>query len=266
MKLLKVLSLIILTPFFLTACQTTKNSVCQSADNINIVSGAGECLAIHTAGTPSDNNTLLIFIHGDGTGGRASSYFYDDAERFGSKGIISVALIRPGYFAADGQKSTGISYRYQGNGYRLHIITEVADAIQNLKTKHQAKKVILVGFSGGSGIAGVILGKYPDLADAALLSACPCNVPKWRVARRGKNNWTSSLSPHNYIRNIKAKKVIVLMGGRDSNTKVILGEDYLRRAKEEGINVELIVVPSASHGGIIHTSEFSDSIKQLLKL
>ena len=164
-------------------CQTTSIESC-AADNLTRVWANGECLVTQTYGSPTKQNKLIVFIHGDGTSGGPSEYLYSKAQRYGSEGVISVGLIRPGYFDSAGRYSTGYSKRFAGDGYGSSIIDAVAAAVQALKNFYNAEHVVLVGHSGGSAISGVILGKYPSLAAGAVLVACPCNVPKWRIMRR----------------------------------------------------------------------------------
>ena len=160
--------------------------------------GNGECLIIKTFGSPAKQNKLIVFIHGDGTSGGPSDYLYSSAFRYGSEGVISVGLIRPGYFDSARNHSSGYSKRFTGDGYGPSIIDAVAAAVKALKNFYNPDHVVLVGHSGGAAISGVILGKYPALANGAVLAACPCNVPRWRIMRRGRNNWSLSLSPHSY--------------------------------------------------------------------
>jgi hypothetical protein len=60
-------------------------------------------------GQPEAGNTktLLVFLHGDTSRGGPSSYLYPVAAKYASQTVISIALIRPGYFDADHDESTG---------------------------------------------------------------------------------------------------------------------------------------------------------------
>jgi pimeloyl-ACP methyl ester carboxylesterase len=237
-----------------------------AADNLTRVRGADECLVIKTFGERAQETTLLVFIHGDGSGGGASDYLYKFAPRYAAKGTVVVGLIRPGYFDSNDNKSTGTSYRSAGDGYRAWVIESVAGAVTALKKFHGAAKVVLVGHSGGAAISGVILGRFPGLADAALLAACPCNVPEWRIMRRGKNNWTSSQSPHEFIDAIPAaSRVIAVTGSRDNNTFPKIAVQYVESLQKRGIDARYVEVEGASHNSVTQSDAFHAAIAELLK-
>ena len=240
-----------------------------AADNRVRVSANDECLVIRTYGEPAERTSLIIFIHGDGyrpdpSDYGPSDYMYRIAQRYGTKGVVAIGLIRPGYFDSRNNHSTGNSHREWDN-YQLDVIETVAAAVKVLKNHYKAENVILAGHSGGSAISGVIIGKYPGLVNAAVLGACPCNVPDWRTMRRGYNNWRLSLSPHDFIGEIdKNTKVVAVTGANDDNTEPVLARDYVASLKGKGIDATYIEVPGVGHNGIVRTRDFTTTISQLL--
>ena len=177
---------------------------CSSPDLVTRVTGGNECLVIHTFGAVAGNRTLVVFVHGDGSKGGPSDYLARAAERVSGNGVTAVALIRPGYYDSNDAKSTGNSYRRDGDGYRDDIIAAVAGAVSELKSHHGAERVVLVGHSGGAAISGIILGRYAGLVSAAVLAACPCNIDKWR-RMRGRRPWNRSRSPHTFVDAVSTK-------------------------------------------------------------
>jgi len=249
---------------FLTACQTTSVPTCIPDYKTGVAAGSG-CLVIETSGTTSTDPTLIIFIHGDGSRGGPSDYMFKYARMYGSKNIISVGLIRPGYYDSHSHYSSGNSYR-DNDIYRIDVIDSVSAAVTNLKKYYKAKNVVLVGHSGGAAISGIILGRSPGLIDAAVLAACPCDVPRWRKMRRGYNTWTRSLSPHAFAKNVPAKaRVIALTGAHDENTRTVLAHDYVNNLKARGINAKYIEVPKIGHNSILRTDAFTDAVKSALQ-
>lgn len=237
-----------------------------AADNLTRVRGGGECLVIKTYNAGAGAKTLLVFIHGDGSGGGPSDYLFSRAERYGKADVVAVGLIRPGYYDSQDNFSTGASYRSEGDGYRDHVVDAVTGALKELKAFHGAEKLILVGHSGGAAISGVILGREPGLADAAVLAACPCHVPDWRIMRRGSNTWTRSLSPHEFEDKIPAgTRVVAVTGSGDSNTRPEIAGAYIERLKTRGLDARFVDVPGASHNRVTRTDEFFAAIDQLLK-
>ncbi len=242
-----------------------------AADNKALVAANDECLVIRTYGESAERTSLIIFIHGDGyrrdpSDYGPSDYMYRIAQKFGAKGVVAIGLIRPGYFDSKGNHSTGNSYRGDGDNYRPDVIATVAAAVKVLKNHYKAEYVVLAGHSGGSAISGVIIGKYPDLVNAAVLAACPCNVPDWRIMRRGRNDFPFSLSPHNFIDKIDKKTTVVAVtGGNDENTKPVSARDYVASLKGKGIDATFIEVPGTGHNGILKTNGYKTAITQLLK-
>ncbi|WNK00627.1 alpha/beta hydrolase [Thalassospiraceae bacterium LMO-JJ14] len=236
------------------------------ADNLTRVRVADECLVIATYGADAGAKTMIVFIHGDGSRGGPSDYLAKTAYRYGKDGAVAVNLIRPGYFDSYSNKSTGTSYRREGDGYRPKIVAAVAGAVEALKAFHGVSRVVLVGHSGGAAISGIILGRFPGLADAAVLAACPCHVPDWRVMRRGRNNWTLSQSPHEFADNVpQTARVIAVTGSHDSNTFPVIASDYIESLKKRGIDASFVDSPGASHNGVTGTDEFYAAIDALLK-
>ena len=235
------------------------------ADNRTRVLANDECLVIRTYCEPAERTSLVVFIHGDGYRGGPSDYMYRYAKRVGAKGVVAIGLIRPGYYDSRGHRSTGNSYR-RGDNYRLDVIVAVAAAIKVLKTHFDAEFVVLAGHSGGSAISGVIIGRYPGLVDAAVLGACPCNVPRWRIMRRGRNNSRRSLSPHDFADRIDAKtSVVAITGGKDKNTKPVLARDYVTVLKANRIVATFVEVPGVGHNGIVRTRAYTAAISKLLE-
>ena len=236
---------------------------CKSPDNVTRVTGGSECLVIHTFGAAAGNRTLVVFIHGDGTQGGPSDYLAASAERVSGGGVTAVVLIRPGYYDSEDARSTGTSYRHDGDGYRDDIIAAIAAAIDELRDHHRARRVVLVGHSGGAAISGVILGQYPGLANAAVLAACPCNVAKWR-SMRGRGVWVNSLSPHAFVKSVpKGTEVVALTGSRDANTRPALARDYVSALNRRGVTAIFVEVVGAGHSKVARTQAFDGAIARL---
>jgi len=228
------------------------------------VAANGECLVIQAYGEPAKKTALVVFIHGDGYRGGPSDYMYPIAQQFAAKGVVAVGLIRPGYYDSNDNSSTGYSYR-EGDNYQPDVIETVAAAVKVLKNHYKAEYVVLAGHSGGSAISGVIIGKYPGLVNAAVLGACPCNVPDWRFMRRGRNNWAFSLSPHDFIGKIDKKTTVVAVtGSNDDNTTPGLARGYVNDLKENGIDATFIEIPGRGHGGIEQTEAYLYALVKLL--
>jgi dipeptidyl aminopeptidase/acylaminoacyl peptidase len=113
-------------------------------------------------------------------------------------------------------------------------------AIKKLKEYYQPDELVVMGHSGGAGDTLMIAGKMPGLIDKAIVSGCDC-LSGWPD---NKNNpWES---PANQIAHIDPKtKITIITGKKDRETPTEASVEYAKRAKEQGLNVELHVVKGA---------------------
>lgn len=217
---------------------------CQAAGNVTEVAGGGACLVIRTFAPAAPVPVLYVVLHGDVSAGGPSTYHYAMAERLAAGGT-AVALIRPGYHDDRGRASTGSNNGRRDN-YTAENIGFVAEAVRTLRLHHRAARVVLVGHSGGAAVAGVILGRHPGLADAAVLVSCPCDVPRWRATRGGP--WRASESPSDWVAVVPpATQIVALAGLADDNTPPGLSEDYVAALTRRGVMAQYVPIPGAGH-------------------
>jgi pimeloyl-ACP methyl ester carboxylesterase len=229
---------------------------CPAPDQVTRVSGSGECLIIKTyaKNDGAARSTLFVLLHGNHTSGSPATSQYSVAQALADKGppgTIAVAMIRPGYNDDTGSYSSG-SAAGRADNFTGTNIDIVADAVVRLKAHHKADRLVLIGHSGGAAMAGVMLGRHPGLADAAVLVACPCNVPAWRVmSGRYDMAWTSE-SAIDYVAKVPPlTRVSVLVGAGDKVTPPILSKEYAEALKRRGIAAELVILEGIDHVGVI---------------
>lgn len=217
---------------------------CRPADNVTEVAGGGACLVIRTFAPAAPAPVLFVVMHGDTSAGGPSTYHYAVAERLMAGGT-AVALIRPGYYDEGGRTSAGSNNGRRDN-YTAENIGTIAEAVRTLRLHHRAARVVLVGHSGGAAIAGVILGRYPGLADAAVLVSCPCDISRWRATRGGR--WRESESPSDWVSQAPSgTQVVALAGSADDNTLPGLSEDYAAALTRRGVMAQYVLIPGAGH-------------------
>lgn len=182
---------------------------------------------------------LVIYLHGDYYVGGVD-YLKDVSAHFSKAKRMNFALVRPGYYDAQGNFSTGnalgiTSTKVAGvlDNYTKENIDIIADGILNLKKHYHAKRVLLVGHSGGGAIASLLLNFYPQLIDGALLINCPCDLKHWRP------DWEKSLSPIEHIDNISKKALIhVLAGSDDDIVAPMLSKNYAQQLTKNQFKVK----------------------------
>lgn len=215
------------------------------------LASAGFALALDMGGLTgevwgSGNRALVVILHGDGGPGRYDGFARQSAQRH--QGTTVVTLNRPGY-SYKGKKSPGRGGKGMPDLYTRRANDAVAKSIRAMQADLKPRRTVVIGHSGGSGQLGSIIGRYPGIANAALLVSCPCNVPQWRVHRRGRNNWTNSQSPDSFVRELPGNMpVYAIVGRRDPNTSPRFSKKYVEKANKAGKrNVKLVIVQNGNH-------------------
>jgi pimeloyl-ACP methyl ester carboxylesterase len=220
-----------------------------NADATRWIDAGDTCLAISVAGgaTAGAPSTLVLLIHGDVADGGPADYLYPFARAVAKPGVVAVALLRPGYFDASGRTSEGSNDNRRDN-YTVRTVTIVGAAVAALKQRYKARRVVVMGHSGGAAIAGVLIGRQPGLIDAAVLVSCPCDVPRWRAERK-KTPWANSLSPHEFAAAVPRSTIVVAIAGtNDGNTRPALADAYVGMLSERGVNATTRRAQGAGHG------------------
>ena len=140
---------------------------CPQADGVTQVNGQEECLVIQTthiarktssqsAGKSAKNTQptrLLVYLHGDSSRGGLFDRHFKYFTPLASVDTVFVGMIRPGYVDAHKNTSTG-DRMGGGDNYTAHNVDAVAHALQALKTKYAARRLVVVGYSGGAARRG----------------------------------------------------------------------------------------------------------------
>ncbi len=211
--------------------------------------GGGLCLAAQTFGAEQagESPVLVVVVHGDISDGGAATYHVELAKALARPGVVTVALLRPGYADARGRTSEGSTLGREDN-YTAANIAAIAGAVDALRKHYPTRRVIYVGHSGGAAIGGVLIGRRPGLIDTAVLVSCPCDIARWLRQHR-RPPWTRSLSPDFFIPRVpKTTEVVALTGANDENTFPALAEDYVARLARRGIDARFVAVAGAGHG------------------
>ena len=216
---------------------------------------------VYKSGLLDDPVTLVVALHGDAPNGPPSIhdvFAQSVAEQVDS--TVAVGVLRPGYFDGAGDQSEGERGRATGDNYTAVVVDAIVQLVGELKQMYTPTRVVFVGHSGGAAIIGNILGRWPSAADAALLVACPCNVPVWRRHMMKSYLWpygplalifslpTDSLSPLDLAGRVSTDvSVRMLVGDQDTVAPVRFSEEYAEAIRRRGANVQLRVVPGLEH-------------------
>ena len=105
--------------------------------------------------------------------------------------------------------------------------------------------------SGGATIAAIVLGRHPEVADAALLVACGCGA-------------TQSLQPLDVTSGIRRDVTVrLLVGENDQVTPPDQSRRYAEMLRKRGVDAQLTVLPALGHN-IMFTQPVFDEAARLL--
>jgi pimeloyl-ACP methyl ester carboxylesterase len=214
----------------------------------------------------SKRPVLVLVIHGDAPF-HPPDYQNAFAAKVASsnKDVVAIGLLRPGYTDPQGNKSDGERGEAVGDNYNAKNTDAIANAIEELKRRWDARRVVVAGHSGGAAIAANILGRHPSLVDAALLVSCPCDVDKWRENMfqltkqsvfKGK---IDTLSPIDQLKGVsKQVKVVMIVGSQDKVAPPTISESYRALADKLGKQVKLIQLEGKEHDIFLEDAVFAE--------
>lgn len=227
---------------------------------------------IYSSTPRSARPVLVIVLHGD-LFNPAPSYHYAFAQaltqgfaapampdrvraRLGVQpridGVVAAGLLRPGYTDNAGDRSDGDRGDARGDNYTAEATADIAAAVRVLKERFMARRVALVGHSGGATIAALVLGRHADVADAALLVACGCGT-------------TRSLEPLNVTPGIRRDVIVrLLVGEQDEVTPAEVSRRFAEALRTRGIDAQVTVLPGLGHN-MMFTPPVFEEITRLLE-
>jgi len=225
---------------------------CDKEDFIKHVAIKEGCVGLLQLGKiDKSRKKLVIFMEGDYRGREPNNvkqhYPMSAAIKDEKENINFFYLARTGHKYSGRKRSVGKRTNSQMSGSWNAVYKKSWDAIRlsgaaikKLKEYYQPDELIVMGHSGGAGDTLMIAGKMPGLIDKAIVSGCDC-LSGWPD---NKNNpWES---PANQIAHIDPKtKITIITGKKDREMPTEASIEYAKRAKEQGLNVELHVVKGA---------------------
>ena len=249
----------------IVATVSARAAPCLAEDFETRISGETECLIMRRYGAERPA-TLLVWLHGNvSTGGPANSHFRvaeKAARDFAGANVLSVALVRPGYPDGTGAYSSGNDFGRADNWPRA-TVRDIGAAVERLRQRYAPQRLILIGHSGGAAISAVLLGMRPELADAAILIGCPCDMIAWR-AGRSRRPWTSE-DPMGWVAGVaSATRVIALTGTDDVTTLPALAESYVSRLAQRGLHADFRLVFDAGHIDILGSPAITEALQDVI--
>jgi pimeloyl-ACP methyl ester carboxylesterase len=242
-----------------------KKEGCDKADNRNWVTTHLGC--IHIKSYKNDqlkaHPNLVIVLHGDAPN-NLPGYQYRMAFNLAvlNENTVAVGVLRPGYKDPENYSSDGEKGFCCGDNYTRYHVDAIAQLIQQLQAYYHPSKTILLGHSGGAAISANVAGLYPNLLDATVLVACPCDVPAWRkymsTQQPSNDDWkesVSSISPQTLIDSISPNnKMVLISGDYDEVVPMDLSVRYYEELLRKNKQAQFIRIPYESHEIMQHDS------------
>lgn len=162
---------------------------------------------------------------------------------------VVVGLLRPGYSDERGNRSDGDILNAAGDNYTAAVVETVASATMQIKERYSADATVLIGHSDCAAIAALVLGRHPDVADGALLVACPCDLPAWRaymMSIRPHPVWQrphERLPPLTTVSGVRPSSIVKLMvGDEDEIVQPEYSKDYAAALRQRSVEVNVAVL------------------------
>lgn len=225
---------------------------------------------VYSSARLSADPVLVVWLHGDlGPG----SELYETAQQIAalSDNVAAAGVLRPGYTDAEGDTSAGRKGRAIGDNYTAEVADDVHAVIGRLKAQFHPRAVILMGHSGGAGVAANVLGRHPEDAAAAVLIACSCD-PQGFMTRftrehpgipKGLPN--PSLSPLDTAARVpRTTRVRMVVGSKDDVVLAAPSEAYAAALKRNGVDVRLAIVPGAGHVDVLQSDAVHQAVAEVI--
>ena len=231
---------------------------CDKEDFIKHVAIKEGCVGLLQMGTiDKSRKKLVLFLEGDYRGKEPnkvkSHYPMKKVIEDEKENINFFYLARTGHKYSGRKRSVGKRTNSQMSGSWNAVYKKSWDArrltgaaIKKLKEYYQPDELIVIGHSGGAGDILLLAGKMPGLFDKAIVSGCDCMSgwpeAKWTLYKGEPEDrpWEAVV---NQIAHVDPKtQITIISGEKDNWTPTSFSIEYAKRAKEQGLNVELHVV------------------------
>src|SRR5665213_902315 len=185
--------------------------------------------------------------------------------------VVAVGILRPGYTDNAGDRADGDMGNAALDNFTPEVVDASAAAVDQLKKRFGARRVVLVGHSGGAAIAADLLGRHPESADATLLVACVCDpdASRARISQtRASPIWkvpTRSLQPLALAPNVRADAVVrLIVGEKDDTALPEYSQRYAETLNKHAVDAQVTIAPSLGHN-ILLTAPVLAALGELVR-
>jgi len=258
--MLRILLLGLLLTLSLSS-KTVTQQECTTLQGEFIFSG-GECIE-YGAFTGETKKRLIVIVHGawkEGT--NILARYKPFAENINlDTDITTVAVSLPGYSRSSHNRIQALTHNKNAlkTASSKEFVDFLATLLHDLKTRYQAKYLIVIAHSAGAMTVATLLGYKPGLIQTAALAG-----GRYDIHKIDKD--TDLISAVDYVNAIpKSTKILLIYGEKDTVSKPQETKSFYTLAKKEGLNVKLLEVKDAQHLDLDMQEKSIEAFENMLK-
>lgn len=197
--------------------------------------------------------TLNVYIEGDGLAWLSRTQPSADPTPLNPVGLQlalqhavggAVYLARPcQYTQSDAPRNCDARY-WTTHRFSPEVIDAVNDSIALLSARYRAKKLVLIGYSGGGAVALLVAARRTDVA-RVITVAGNLDHAAWTALHR-VSPLSGSLNPADETQALSLIPQIHFVGGRDRNVPADIAASYTSKL-ESSRRPQIIVLPDFDH-------------------
>jgi pimeloyl-ACP methyl ester carboxylesterase len=198
-------------------------------------------------------NTLTIYIEGDGQAWVTESQSSDDPSPRDAVALElairhpegnAVYLARPCQFITGAARQNCRQTYWTDRRFAPEVVAAMDDAINQLKVQQQAKRLRLVGYSGGGAIAALVAARRPDV-ERLITVAGNLDHVTW-TGLHHLSPLAGSLNPVDFWQSLAGIEQVHFLGVEDRIMPVQVATSYRHKFPEDA-PISLVPVDGFDH-------------------
>jgi hypothetical protein len=210
-------------------------------------------LTAYVPSTPPHSDVLAIYIEGDGFAWITSSQPSDDPTPRDPIGLrlamrhapgTSLYLARPCQYVEDRDARGCTKSYWTDRRFAPEVISATDQAIDAMKARFGAHRLVLIGYSGGGAVAALVAARRKDVMQLVTIAG-NLDQAAWTRLNRIRP-LEGSLNPADAWRDLQTMPQLHFVGARDDNVSVAVTASYAGRFPP-GAPLRIQVVSEADH-------------------
>jgi pimeloyl-ACP methyl ester carboxylesterase len=207
---------------------------------------------VYETARPLETEIITIYIEGDGLSWISRDRPSANPTPINPIGLklalqnkhSAVYLARPCQFINLTLESNCNKKYWTSHRFSKEVIDSTNNAIEKIKAKYQAKRIILIGYSGGGTVATLVAARRSDIKQLITIAG-NLDIDAW-AKRHHLTTLDGSLNPADYYSNLESIDQTHLVGGKDTNISIAETMSYVRKFSKSNL-IKVIVVDQYDH-------------------